>query len=32
MSGLWVWLTEKGKANCKPVRDEEVQCESTASR
>jgi len=32
MTGLWVWLTEKGKANCKPVRDEELDCESTASR
>ncbi len=32
MSGLWVWLTDKGKANCKKVRDEEVDCESTAPR
>lgn len=32
MSGLWVWLTEKGQANCKPVRDEEADCESTAPR
>jgi hypothetical protein len=32
MSGLWGWLTSRGKANCKPVRDVEVDCESTASR
>jgi hypothetical protein len=32
MSGLWGWLTSRGKANCKPVRDVEVDCESTAPR
>jgi hypothetical protein len=32
MSGLWGWLTSRGKANCKPVRDVEVDCESPASR
>ena len=32
MSGLWVWLTEKGRANYKPVHDEEADCESTAPR
>jgi hypothetical protein len=32
MSGLWGWLTSRGKANCKPVRDVEVDCESAAPR
>ena len=32
MSGLWNWLTNRGQANCKKVRDEDVDCESTAPR
>jgi hypothetical protein len=29
---LWRWMTKRGTANCKPVRDDEVDCESTAPR